>query len=170
MTGRIQFWETIIDKIMESPLLGYGYYSSARVLFDVPGADNSYLTVMLGGGIVLLIIFLIPIFIGSYHIYLARPSKSRELGAGYYISLWMQVAGLFIILLTRSLTGPSFDAHHISLILYLLTLIGAECLYRNRRNIADPGIEAKPEPLINEPERAHSKILRRRKVERKSDR
>ena len=154
-----------MEKVMESPMFGYGYYSSARVLFNAPGADNTYLTVLLGGGIVLLIIFMIPIAIGSYHIYLSRPSKSRERSARFYTALWMQVAGLFTILLTRSITGPSFDAHHISLMLYLLTLIGAECLYRNRNNTAVSAMPGQPEPVYDKPTPVNSRILRRRRRE-----
>lgn len=164
LTGRTDLWVIVIEKIMGSPIFGYGYYSATRALFNIPGVDNTYLSVLMGGGIVLLAIFIIPIGIGSYQIYTSRPSKTRERGMGLYNSLWMQIAGLFIILLTRSLTGPSFDAHHIALMLFVLTLIGADCLYKNRNTILSTNTVATSIASENTSEqRARSKILSRRR-------
>ena len=133
LTGRIQFWEIVVDKISERPIIGYGFYSGTRVLFNVPGADNSYLTVILGGGAILLIAFVIPIFIAGYQLFTSRPSKLGGNLDKKYVSLWAQVTGMFTILLMRSLTGPSFDAHHIALTFYLMTLIVINSLFRYSR-------------------------------------
>lgn len=132
MTGRVQFWEMVIEEVMKSPIIGYGYYSGARMIFNVPGADNAYLTVLLGGGVLLCVVFIIPVLVGTYQLYLSRPSKSLHRGTELYKSLWMQVAGLFTILIMRSVTGPSFDAHHIALTMFVFVLIGAGTLYRYR--------------------------------------
>ena len=164
LTGRLPFWDTVIGAIMDSPVIGYGFYAGTRILFNLPGVDNTYLNVMMGGGIILLVIFLAPIAITAWNIYVTRPSRTPGGQRPAYQLLWMQTAGLFIMLFLRSLSGPSFDANHFNLILFLVSTIGAATLVRNRRlagTQAEPSADTStPDPAAAAPDR----ILRRRKT------
>ena len=138
LTGRLPFWSAILDNIMDSPLIGKGYYATTRVLYGLPGVDNTYLNVLLGGGILLLAIFIAPIIMIAWHIYKSRPTHVPAGRSDAYRMLWMQTAGLFIILLARSASGPSFDANHFNLILFLVCSIGAATLARGRKIVQTP--------------------------------
>ena len=164
LTGRLPFWEIVIDSIMESPFFGYGFYAGTRMLLGLPGVDNTYLNVMMGGGLFLLIIFLTPIFITARNIYVSRPRKTAAGQNPHYQLLWMQTAGLFILLVTRSLSGPSFDANHFNLILFLICTIGAAVLarHRNATNTGDIKTANKEQATPSTPA-GHARILRRRR-------
>ena len=160
LTGRLPFWETILDSIMDSPIIGKGFYATTRVLYGLPGVDNTYLNVMLGGGILLLAIFIVPIIIIAWHIYISRPTHVPAGRSDAYRMLWMQTAGLFIILLIRSSSGPSFDANHFNLILFLVCSIGAATLARERRISQTPLKQA----VAAANSRLPGRILRKKKA------
>lgn len=133
LSGRMSLWEHVLPAFLSSPLYGYGYYAAARVLFHIPGTDNSYITVLLGGGVILLVFFLAPIITLMWQLYVSRPGRMGKGMTPEYRQVWIQTAGLFILLFVRSATGPSFDANHFNLILFLICTITASALYRSRR-------------------------------------
>ncbi len=146
LTGRLDFWDVVIKAIMEQPIIGYGFYSGTRILFGLPGVDNTYLNVLMGGGFILFIIFIIPIFRIIHDLYFTRPSLRHVDKSGAYRSLWAQTSGLFILLFLRSLSGPSFDANHFNLILFLLCINNANTLYHFRRDVPNKNIEEEHAP------------------------
>ena len=145
MTGRVDFWEQVLPYVFRSPLFGYGYYAATRVMFHVPGTDNTYLTILLGGGIILLTLFLIPIIIVMWHLFDSRPGRLGKNLTTEHRLVWIQTVGLFTLLFVRSTTGPSFDANHYNLILFLVCTITASVLHRARRDAAHKKVTAAPQ-------------------------
>jgi O-antigen ligase len=131
LSGRAYAWEPMWETFLDRPILGYGFYAGIRVLFGLPGADNTYLQVLLSGGLVLLTVFMVPIFCISIDLFRSRPRRSRKGLDHAHVLLWMQTATLFSMLMVRSVTGPSFDSHHPNLTLFLLCSIAASTLRRH---------------------------------------
>lgn len=128
LSGRVPFWKDVWEVFSDRPMFGYGYYSAHRVLFSTSGVDNSYLNVLLGGGILLLLLFLAPIALIAVQIFKYRPSRRHHTHEKNSTLLWMLTTSLFILLIVRSATGPSFESHHFNLILFLLCSIAASRL------------------------------------------
>jgi len=133
LTGRVQIWEIVWSKFLERPILGFGFYAGIRELYKMSAADNTYLQVLMGGGVVLMTVFLIPIFTIAVQLMRSRPSLSILTSQPDYSLLWMQTACVFVLLIVRSVTGPSFDAHHNNLTLFLGCAVAASALIRFRR-------------------------------------
>lgn len=128
LSGRVPFWKDVWEVFSDRPLFGYGYYSAQRELFNTSGVDNSYLNVLLGGGILLLTIFVAPIVLIATQIFRYRPSLRHHTHDKNSTLLWMLTSSLFILLIVRSATGPSFESHHHNLILFLLCSVAASRL------------------------------------------
>lgn len=164
LSGRLQFWQTVWGTFVERPILGYGFYAAIRSLYGVPGADNTYLQVLMGGGVVLLSVFLLAICVLAIQLFRTRPRWQTLRGQPAYFLLWTQTASLFILLLIRSITGPSFDAHHINLTLFLVCAVAASALVRYRPRVraqSDTQQTAPADPdhsSVNSPARYQSRI------------
>lgn len=129
LTGRIATWEIIWPQIIKSPIIGQGYYSAQRMIFNVSTVDNTYLEVLFGIGIVGLVIFIVPILWAGFRIYASRPTSGHITLRN---SLWLGTAGMFALIVIRGLAGPSFETLHPLLIVYLLTQISVAVLIRTR--------------------------------------
>ncbi len=127
MSGRTPFWETIWPQVLESPIIGSGYYAAQRKLFGVSSVDNTYLEVLLGLGIIGLTIFLIPIGLTAVALIKARPSPGQSSPEA---RLWFQLLALFILLFVRSLTGPSFETLHWNLVMFMVLIVSVSALRR----------------------------------------
>ncbi len=145
LSGRTSAWqEFALPLIMDRPFFGYGYYAGLRTLFNAIGVDNAYLNVLMGGGLILLTIFLIPVLIVMYQVLISRPSRWHPLTPQQRL-LWFQTSGLFILLFVRSTTGPSFEGNHFNLILFLICSIGAAVSYRQRYAAVLPETDMSPQ-------------------------
>ena len=127
MTGRVGVWETMWPTVAESPIVGHGYYAAQRILFGLSTVDNSYLEVLLGLGLFGLSIFLIPVLLSVKALISTRPrSKTPVVNK----LLWAQAMGVFLIIVIRGFTAPSFQVQHPLLVFYMLSLIGIAALLR----------------------------------------
>ncbi len=129
LTGRIGFWEKVMEQIATSPVIGHGYYAGQRMLLDVSSVDNTYLEVLIGLGFVGLAVFIFPLVWATLRIYFGR-LKNSKIEARQMI--WLQTAGAFTLLVIRSLTGPSFEVMHPLLVVYLIVLSFTALLHRLR--------------------------------------
>lgn len=142
LTGRVNLWSDAIDKISESPIAGYGYYAAHRDFFSVSHLHNSYLTAALGGGFLLLLPLLLATTFLSLFIFVTRPSNDFNSRHNLqYRIVWAQAMTIYIAVLVRSATGPSFEAHHYNLILFLLCAAIVNVL---RRFNSAPVVRPKP--------------------------
>lgn len=119
MSGRTSFWEGAWDVYMKSPVVGHGFYSQ-RYIMGVSSVDNTYLQILITMGIVGLIIVLIPILKLTFQLFFTRPKKSTDSDSKV---VWLQLASLYVIIIIRSLTGPTFQDFHSNLFLMLMLLV-----------------------------------------------
>lgn len=129
LSGRTFFWEKVWDTFSQAPMLGHGFYAGQRVMFGVSSVDNTYLEVALGMGIVGLVIFIIPIFKTALTLYKTRPKQND---ASTESTIWLQLLSLFIILVIRSMSGPSFQVMHHNLVIYMIMIVSVSSFARLR--------------------------------------
>jgi O-antigen ligase len=158
MSGRVEFWSHVLDKFSESPLTGYGYYASHRILFGTSGIDNTYFSVLLGVGLIGFALFIAALLVGFIRIFRARPRKASS---DLYRTLWLQILSTAIILFIRSLTGTSFETFYHLLLVYLILHISIFALIR----IPDIDEQSEDEASGNDTGQISSepRILRRKK-------
>jgi O-antigen ligase len=128
LSGRMEFWPEVLKKIWDAPILGHGFYASQRVMWNVSTVDNTYLEVILGVGLVGLIGLCIPLLSIIINLWKTRPWKTGVSLNSPIRFIWIQMASIFIIVFIRSLTGPSFQILHISLIIFVILIIGSHRL------------------------------------------
>jgi O-antigen ligase len=121
MTGRTYYWNQVWEVVLDSPLFGHGFYAQ-RIMLSVSSVDNTYLQILLGLGVVGLIVILVPLGIVAYRLYRDRP-HSRTSGQEKVI--WLQLVTIYIIIMMRSITGPTFQDFNINLVLIMLVILSA---------------------------------------------
>ena len=131
MSGRTFFWEKVWKAFSEAPLAGHGFYAGQRVGFGVSSVDNTYLEVALGLGTIGLIVFVIPVL--CVGISLLR-NKPRRPVSKTETAIWLQLVSLYIILIVRSFSGPSFQVLHHNLVIFMVMLVCTAAFIRLRRN------------------------------------
>lgn len=127
MSGRTYYWEPIWKAFIDSPIFGHGFYAAQRTLMGISSADNTYLEVLLGIGIVGAVVFVIPVIIVSMQLLMSIPRKTRPKTEQV---LWLQLMALFVLLFVRSLTGPSFQVMHPNLVMFMILLVGVQAYRR----------------------------------------
>lgn len=118
MTGRTYYWGEVWEVVLQAPLWGHGFYAQ-RIILSVFSVDNTYLQVLVGLGFVGLFVILVPLSIVAYKLYSGRPrghTSSQER------VVWLQLAAMYIIVMMRSLTGPTFQDYNINLVLLMLMI------------------------------------------------
>jgi len=143
LSGRTLFWPLVIEKVAQSPLFGHGFYASQRFMFSagtISSVDNTYLEVLLGLGVIGVTVLILAVLGAGRNLWRSRPPSSRnELTDRYFI--WTELAVIFLFLLMKSFTGPSFQVLHVDLTLFVLVTVCAAAAYRLKR-IAPAEMEA----------------------------
>jgi len=119
MSGRLDFWEIVWNVFLQSPIVGHGFYAQKAIL-GTSTVDNTYLQVLVNLGVVGLFIFLMPIFKITRQLLKTYPNKLTETTEKL---VWFQLSSIFIILIMRSLTGPTFQDFHSNLCLMMLLIV-----------------------------------------------
>ena len=134
LTGRINYWQVAWDMFLESKWFGYGFYTAHRIdlserfrFLDLSTVDNTYLEVLLGVGL-----------IGTFPLVVALVRLGVNLfRSGFAVRTYpllarvrYEMAGFFIIVVIRSVTGPSFQVHGHSMVLLLLVMAFTQRLVR----------------------------------------
>lgn len=156
MSGRTNFWTEVWGYVVESPYIGYGYYAAQRELFYTSSVDNSYLEVLLGLGFIGLFVFVLHVVINS--IMISQYIFKRNIPILQKI-IGIQLATLYISLLVRSFTGPTFQILHPNLIMYMLLCVSIPALIRLKDNKAQNEIIGTSHNTVN----LDLRILRQRK-------
>ena len=154
MSGRTNFWTEVWSYVVESPYIGYGYYAAQRELFYTSSIDNSYLEVLLGLGFIGLFVFVLHVVING--IMISQYIFKRNIPILQKIIV-LQLATLYISLLVRSFTGPTFQILHPNLIMYMLLCISIPALLRLKTDSITKNTE--PEN-IDPQDHTNSRILR----------
>lgn len=127
MSGRTYMWQIGWDSVKANPIFGLGYYSGHKILdVDIGMAfsslDSTYLETLVDVGVlgsVFLFFFIFKALFKSYR-FLVISTVKKE-------SVWVLVAfGYIMIMVIRSLTGPTFQVFHINLYFLLLIVITQE--------------------------------------------
>jgi O-antigen ligase len=130
LSGRTYFWSLVISKVWQSPVFGYGFYSSQKLMFGTSTVDNTYLEVLLGLGVVGLIVFCVAIIAVLIKLWRSRPILTASKQSRAHRFAWTQLTVILIFLLVRSLTGPTFQVLHVDLALFVLVTVCASALSR----------------------------------------
>ena len=160
MTGRVHFWASTLDFVQESLWIGHGFYAGQRVGIGVSSMDSTYLEVLVGLGIIGLTIFITPIIITAYNMFRMLPKSNDPKHA---TTLWLLLLGLFIILIVRSLTGPSFAVMHPNLPMYIILLISVHALRKYKYQDSSNGT-----PKNQSEETSDSTVNDKRTISKKS--
>jgi len=127
MSGRTYMWQIGWDSVIANPIFGLGYYSGHKILdVDIGMAfsslDSTYLETLVEVGVlgsVFLFFFIFKALYKSYRFSVISTVKKK--------SLWVLVAFAYMmIMVIRSLTGPTFQVFHIDLYFLLLIVITQE--------------------------------------------
>ena len=119
MSGRTNYWEAAWDVFLQSPIIGHGFYSQ-RVILGWSSVDNTYLQVLVTMGVVGLLIFLMPIFKITLQLIKTIPTKSTKADSQL---VWLQLVSIYLLIMVRSLTGPTFQDFHSNLCLMMLLIV-----------------------------------------------
>lgn len=126
MSGRTYYWGLVWDKFLEAPIFGHGFYA-IRSLFVSSSADNTYLQVLMELGIVGLLLLSAPVVYMIWTLYKLRPKTSSLRPEDW---LWIKIAGLATVIVTRSAVGTSFHILHHMLTFFVILLLGTAGLQR----------------------------------------
>lgn len=126
MSGRTYYWGLVWDKFLEAPILGHGFYA-IRALFVSSSADNTYLQVLMELGIVGLAFLSAPVLYMAWTLYRLRPRGSSLRPEDW---LWIKIAGLATVIITRSIAGTSFHILHHMLTFFVILLLATAGLQR----------------------------------------
>lgn len=148
MTGRTYYWGQVWDVVLQAPLLGHGFYAQ-RIILDVFSVDNTYLQILVGLGFVGFLVILVPLGIVAYKLYSRRPhahSSSQER------LVWLQLASIYIIVMVRSITGPTFQDYNINLVLLMLMIAMVTAFVSVRELSGEDGTLELADALIHQSE------------------
>ena len=137
LSGRMNFWPDVLEAFRLSPVIGHGYYAGhrdlvvgGRQLLQYSSVDNTYLEVLVDLGIIGVSILLAAVVSLARNIWFVRPSHFNTKLQSEWRPVWVLLSGLFLIVIIRSLTGPTFQVYHPNLILFLLLGV---CVCKARR-------------------------------------
>lgn len=128
MTGRTYYWGKVWEVVLKEPLWGHGFYAQ-RIILDVFSVDNTYLQILVGLGFIGFLVILVPLCIVACKLYSGRPhvhSTSQEK------IVWLQLASIYVIVMMRSITGPTFQDYNINLVLLMLMIAMVTAFARAR--------------------------------------
>jgi O-antigen ligase len=137
MSGRLEFWPLVWNEFLKSPLLGHGFYTSHRLKWGASSVDNTYIEVLLGLGLLGLFPIVLALLSVFKDLIRTRPSKYNAQNNNGFRFLWLQLASLFLILFFRSLTGPSFQIHHINLSIFVIIAVSSSFLFNSQLHMDD---------------------------------
>lgn len=152
MTGRTYYWGKVWDVVLQAPLWGHGFYAQ-RIILDVFSVDNTYLQILVGLGFVGFLVILVPLSIVACKLYSGRP---RVHASSQARSVWLQLASIYVIVMMRSITGPTFQDYNINLVLLML-MIAMVTAFAPARDVSreDAPLELASD-LTHEPERKYT--------------
>lgn len=139
--GRMEVWPLFWQKFLDSPILGHGFYAAHRFIDvadfrnkgisvqSINTTDNTYIEIMLGLGmigIIICILFLLTTYFDIQSIW--KKIRNDLLANRKLRSLRVEVFAIFLIILIRSLTGPTFQAHTFNSLLLAGVMIAAHTM------------------------------------------
>jgi len=136
LSGRTDFWPLAWSKVVQSPIFGHGFYAAQREIFGISSVDNTYLEVILGVGVIGLVFFVMGIYFLALSLFGLLRKKFKNRNNYKFYNFETQLGVVFISLIIRSITGPSFQVFHINLILFLALQIILPSIYKMKRDLA----------------------------------
>lgn len=159
LSGRTEYWPIVLDVYSQSPIIGHGYYaghrqyvSDGRVLLSSSSVDNTYLEVLVDLGIVGLLFIVGAILAVGLNLLRWKAGTVPEIPENRWNAMRLSMLSLFVIVMVRSFTGPTFQVLHPNLILFLAlaltSSIGAHAVrYLPRKLATGPARDAlRPSP------------------------
>jgi len=131
-SGRLLRWPAALDLFSKSPLNGYGFYVASRVIYssivEVESAsttDNTYFDILLSVGIIGFVPFVMMLYSYTKKIIYVLRKKFKN-----FMSFNLEIISVSIIIMFKSLTGPSINILHFSLIIMLACIVCLMALSR----------------------------------------
>lgn len=129
-SGRLLRWPSAWEVFVRSPVYGHGFYVTSRVIYAsiveidyASTTDNTFFDVLLSVGIIGFIPFAVMLYTYVRKLIHSLRSKFKP-----FVKLRLEVMCVSIIIIFRSLTGPSISILHWNLILFLALIVTLESL------------------------------------------
>lgn len=119
MSGRTDAWAYSWQLFLESPVTGYGFYAAGKTLL---APHNAYFTILLNGGIIGFIPWLVGVLSGMWLI-------SKSMFYGWLSSntsdndFHKEIMAVLIIQFVRTITGQDLTIHSYSMLIFLSAII-----------------------------------------------
>lgn len=126
LSGRTGAWELSWNLFLESPIVGYGFYAAGKTLI---APHNAYFTVLLNGGLLGFMPWIISIIGGMFIICKQLKFKTWS-GASDANNYYKEIVAILIVQFTRTVTGQDLTIHSYSLLFFLAALV----YYAARKN------------------------------------
>lgn len=154
--GRMAIWPIFWDRFLESPVIGHGFYTAFRffeptfsrgsaVSFATTNTtDNTYLEIALGLGTVGLLIVAGFLAASFFQIWSLRKERLLKMEDGATLAaLKPELMAIFLMIVIRSFTGPTFSQHTFNSILLC-------CLMTTSHHLVLRCRQRSPTPIANE--------------------
>jgi O-antigen ligase len=140
LTGRTEYWTAGWHMFLDSPLLGYGYYSGVRLdlkeiypRVNLSTVDNTFLEVLINNGIIGWIPFSIAVFI-VWRL-LVRRLKYSFSQQDYVLAV--EMIGVYTIYMIHSMLGPTIETFRLEM-LSMFAIIPFTQLYHDSLRHENP--------------------------------
>lgn len=132
LSGRTDAWAYSWQLFLNSPISGYGFYAAGKTLL---APHNAYFTILLNGGIIGFIPWLIGVWAGMWLIVKSQlygELKSNTEDNNFH----KEIIAVLIVQFIRTITGQDLTIHSYSMLIFLSAIIYVLA----RRNISNPKI------------------------------
>ena len=119
MSGRTHAWDISWRLFLESPVTGYGFYAAGKTLL---APHNAYFTILLNGGLLGFIPWVMAILGGMYYItrhlkdYNWRKQSEQN-------NTYKELIAVMIVQFVRTITGQDLTIHSYSMLAFLSVLV-----------------------------------------------
>jgi O-antigen ligase len=134
LTGRLSYWPKFWEFCKEAPFLGHGFYTGYRIdagdryhFLSASTTDNTYLDVAVGLGLLGLVPLLAALFLLARGVLWKKWVMEHSLGLD---DTRKELCAVLTLVLTRSLTGPSFQLHGDDLLILLIAMAFVQTIRR----------------------------------------
>ena len=119
MSGRTEAWELAWQLFLDSPITGYGFYAAGKTLV---APHNAYFTILLNGGLLGFIPWLLGILGGMF--YLSRHLKEKKWNIdSEENNFYKEILAVMIVQIVRTITGQDLTIHSYSMLMFFAALV-----------------------------------------------
>jgi O-antigen ligase len=132
LSGRTRAWDEAMKLFFESPIIGNGFAAAARLkVLGVSGASTLHgaiFDVLVGVGLIGFIPWFFSLILGAKRLFRAASVRNSWMQSVKGRSVHAEMIGLFLLVITRSLTSSGISMHESTFMLLLVILAYAGLL------------------------------------------